>query len=103
MKGLTERSIARRHVLRNALFPLITVGGSILPGLLAGSVIVERIFNLPGMGNLIYEASVSGDWPVLLSTTLLFGAATALGLLLADVGYYLADPRVRLGHQPGEA
>lgn len=99
MKGLSRRAVGRRHVLRNAIFPLITVLGSVVPGMLAGSILVEQIFNIPGLGLLLYRAATTGDWPVLLAVVLLTGALTAVGLLLADLCYALADPRVRLGGQ----
>ena len=95
LKGLSTRRILWGHVLRNASFPVITLLGSLLPALLAGSVLIERIFNLPGMGQLLYRAALSADWPVLIALVLLNGVLTAVGLLLADVGYRLADPRVR--------
>jgi peptide/nickel transport system permease protein len=83
-------------VLRNASFPIITLLASILPALLAGSVLIERIFNLPGMGQLLYDAALTRDWPVVIIVVLLNGLLTAAGLLLADLAYAFADPRVRL-------
>lgn len=96
MKGLGMSRILWHHVLRNAAFPIITLLGGILPALLAGSVLIERIFNLPGMGQLLYDAAVGQDWPVVIALVLLNGLLTAAGLLLADLAYALADPRVRL-------
>lgn len=96
LKGLAHDRILWSHVLRNAAFPLITLAGSLLPALLAGSVLIERIFNLPGMGQLLYNAALADDWPVIITLVLLNGVLTAIGLLLADLGYRLADPRVRL-------
>lgn len=96
LKGLSRSAILWRHVLRNASFPIITLLASILPALLAGSVLIERIFNLPGMGQLLYDAALNRDWPVVIIIVLLNGILTAAGLLLADLAYALADPRVRL-------
>lgn len=96
LKGLSRSTILWRHVLRNAAFPIITLLGGIFPALLAGSVLIERIFNLPGMGQLLYNAALDRDWPVVITLVLLNGMLTALGLLLADLGYRLADPRVQL-------
>ena len=98
LTGLSPRRVLWGHVLRNASFPLVTILGGLLPALLAGSVLIERIFNLPGMGQLLYEAALGRDWPVLLTVVLLTGVLTTLGLLLADLAYALLDPRVRLGN-----
>ncbi len=98
LKGLTVHQLLWGHVLRNALFPIITLLGGLLPSLLAGSVLIEMIFNLPGMGWLLLEAVVAKDWPVVMAVLLLNGLLTILGLLLADVLYRLADPRLR--HSP---
>ena len=100
MKGLTGLQVLRKHVFRNAAFPLVTLLGGLLPGLLAGSVLVEQIFNLPGMGQLLYDSATSRDWPVVTALVLINGLLTILGLVLADVGYALLDPRVQLGKRP---
>jgi peptide/nickel transport system permease protein len=96
LKGLSRSAILWKHVLRNASFPIITLLASIFPALLAGSVLIERIFNLPGMGQLLYDAALTRDWPVVIIVVLLNGLLTATGLLLADLAYAFADPRVRL-------
>ncbi len=93
-KGLDDRTVLFRHVFRNSLIPLITVAAHILPGLLAGSVIVEHIFSLQGMGNLIIEAVNRRDRELVLAETLLAGFLGLTSYLLADVLYALADPRV---------
>ncbi|PPK85926.1 peptide/nickel transport system permease protein [Neolewinella xylanilytica] len=100
MKGLTGGQVLWRHVFRNASFPLITMLGGLLPALLAGSVLIEQIFNLPGMGDLLYRSATARDWPVVISLVLINGLLTVVGLLLADIGYALLDPRVRLGKLP---
>lgn len=97
LKGLTYARILWGHVLRNAAFPVITLLGGVLPALLAGSVLIERIFNLPGMGQLLYTAAIGQDWPVVIAIVLLNGVLTAVGLLLADLAYAFTDPRVRAG------
>ena len=97
MKGLSESQVLWRHVFRNAAFPLVTLLGGLLPALLAGSVLVEQIFNLPGMGRLLYTSALARDWPVVTALVLLNGLVTVIGLWLADVGYVLLDPRLRLG------
>lgn len=96
LKGLSRSTILWRHVLRNASFPIITLLGGIFPALLAGSVLIERIFNLPGMGQLLYTSAIERDWPVVITLVLINGILTAAGLLIADLGYRLADPRIRL-------
>lgn len=93
-KGVPERQVLWQHVFRNSLLPLITVMASLLPGLLAGSVIVESIFSIDGMGRLAVEAVQARDRELVLSITLISGLLTLLGYLLADVLYAIADPRV---------
>jgi len=93
-KGLDEQKVLFRHVFRNSLLPLITVAASILPGLLAGSVIVEKIFSIPGMGSLSIEAAMHRDGEVVLATTLVGGLIGLVSYLIADIGYAIADPRV---------
>ena len=93
-KGATEKTILFRHVLRNGILPLITVASSILPSLLGGSVIVENIFSLNGMGKMSLEAITVRDREVVLSTTLVIAVISTVSLLVADLCYVLADPRV---------
>ncbi len=93
-KGLAESAVLWKHVFRNSLLPLITVAASLLPSLLAGSVIVESIFSIEGMGKLAVEAVQTRDRELVLSITLIGGILTLLGYLLADFLYALADPRV---------
>lgn len=97
LKGLSWGTILWGHVFRNASFPIITLLGGIFPALLAGSVLIEKIFNIPGMGLLLFDSAVNRDWPIVIALVLLNGILTALGLLVADLGYALADPRVQLG------
>jgi len=94
--GLSEWSTIFRHALRNALLPLITMLGLTIPRLFAGVVIIEQIFQWPGMGRLAIEAILSRDYPVLMGLTLCTAVMVLLGNLLADVLYGVADPRIRL-------
>jgi peptide/nickel transport system permease protein len=94
-KGLDERQVNNAHVLRNALIPVVTLLGGLLPGLLSGAVILETIFNWPGMGRLFIEAASTRDYPLLLGMLLIGTFLTIIGTLLADIGYGLVDPRVR--------
>ena len=93
-KGLAENDVIWKHVFRNSLLPLITVAASLLPGLLAGSVIVESIFSIEGMGKLAIEAVQTRDRELVLSITLLSGLLTLIGYLISDILYAIADPRI---------
>ncbi len=93
-KGLDEKEVLWVHVFRNSLLPLITVSASLLPSLLAGSVIVESIFSIDGMGKLAVEAVKGRDRELVLSITLISGLLTLLSYLIADLCYAIADPRV---------
>ncbi len=94
-KGLSERVVIYRHALRNALMPVITILGLSVPGLIGGSVIFESIFAIPGLGKLFFEAVMSRDYPLVMGGLVISAVLTLLGNLLADLGYALADPRVR--------
>lgn len=93
-KGAPESLVLWRHVFRNSLLPLITVAATLLPGLLMGSVIVESIFSIDGMGKLAVEAVKDRDSELVLSITLISGLLNLAGYLIADLAYALADPRV---------
>jgi len=93
-KGVGERDIVLRHVFRNSLLPLITMFVTIFPASLAGSIVVERIFSVPGMGSLIIEAINLRDRELLLANTTMIVVVNLMALLLADILYALADPRV---------
>jgi peptide/nickel transport system permease protein len=94
-KGLAEGAVVRRHALRNALLPTLTQITELLPALVAGALVVEVVFALPGMGRLLATAAATRDYPVLVGGVLLTGAARLLSLLLADCLYFWADPRIR--------
>lgn len=94
-KGVSERAVVRRHALRNALLPIITLFGLSLPFLLTGAVLIESIFSWPGMGRLAATAIFHRDYPLVTGTTIIAAAMVALGSLLADLLYAWADPRVR--------
>ena len=96
-KGLPERTVIFKHALRNALLPVITMLGLSVPGLIGGSVIFETIFAIPGMGQLLWQAVMSRDYPVVMGELVIVAILTQVGNLLADVGYALADPRIRTG------
>jgi peptide/nickel transport system permease protein len=94
-KGLPRRLVLTRHVLRNSLLPVITLLGLSLPGIVAGAVIAESVFNFPGMGLLFWQSALSHDFPVMLGATLIIGIATVIGNLMADIAYGIMDPRIR--------
>jgi len=95
IKGLPEHVVLRRHALKNALLPVITILGLSVPGLIGGSVIVESIFSIPGMGELFYKSVMARDYPVIMGMLVISSFLTLLGNLIADIGYALADPRIR--------
>ena len=94
-KGASERRVLLRHVLRNSLIPIATLLGLSLPGIIAGALITESVFNYPGMGYLFYQAALNTDYPILLGITMVVAVATVVGSLLADIAYAVLDPRVR--------
>jgi len=94
-KGASEGRVLRRHVLRNSAASTATLLGLALPGILAGALITEAVFNYPGMGYLFYQAASRQDYPVLLGFTVVVAVATVVGSLLADLLYAVLDPRVR--------
>lgn len=96
-KGLSTWKVIFRHALRNALLPVITLLGLSVPGLIGGSVIIESIFALPGLGQLFYTAVMARDYPLIMGNLVLGAILTLLGNLLADFFYKIADPRIRQG------
>ncbi|MHB1538121.1 MAG: ABC transporter permease [Solirubrobacteraceae bacterium] len=95
-KGLSQRLVLSRHLLRNSCLPMITLVGLSIPALLAGNLLVETLFNYPGLGLLFFKALGNEDYPILLAYTVLGGVLTVLGNLIADVAVTVADPRIRL-------
>jgi peptide/nickel transport system permease protein len=96
-RGLSSFAVLCRHGFRQAAVPMLTLAGFLLPALVGGSVIVETIFAIPGLGRLFVEAAFQRDLPVLMGLTLLSGVATLAGILAADLAYAVADPRIRRG------
>jgi peptide/nickel transport system permease protein len=96
-KGLAERAVVYKHALRNSMIPVLTLLASILPVLIGGSVIVERVFDIPGMGSYAFEGLLQRDFTIVMATTLFVGIMTQLGILLSDVLYSVVDPRIRVG------
>ncbi|MBT8218451.1 MAG: ABC transporter permease [Bacteroidia bacterium] len=94
-RGFSERQIIWKHAFRNALFPMITLFALILPALLTGSVVIEVIFSIPGMGLLTYDSILQDDWPVVYGVLVVIAVLTMLGNFLADILYALFDPKLR--------
>jgi peptide/nickel transport system permease protein len=95
-KGLAENVVLHKHALRNALLPIVTILALSLPGLIGGSVIVEQIFAIPGMGRLMVQAVFARDYPVIMGNLVIVASLTLVANLLADIAYGLVDPRIRL-------
>lgn len=96
-KGAGEAIVLWRHALRNALIPLVTLLGLVIPSLISGSVIVETIFQWDGIGRLYFDSILARDYPTVLGLTVATAVVTLLASLVADVLYAIADPRIRLG------
>jgi peptide/nickel transport system permease protein len=95
LKGLPRRTVVRRHVLRNSLLPTIAVIATQTGYLIGGLVVIETLFNYPGMGRLIFTAANDKDFPLLASSVLIVGIVFLVATLLADVAYSLLNPRIR--------
>lgn len=96
-KGLRERVVILKHILRNSLIPIVTILAGILPALIGGSVIIETIFSIPGLGQLGYQAVLARDYPVVMALFAVASVLTLVGILLADLGLAVVDPRISFG------
>jgi peptide/nickel transport system permease protein len=93
-KGLKEKTVVLKHALRNSLIPIITLFGGIFPALVGGSVIIETIFSIPGLGQLAFQALVSRDYPLIMAELVIAAVMTLIGLLIVDILYAFVDPRI---------
>lgn len=93
--GFSERTVIYRYTLRNSLIPIITLLGTLLPALLGGSVIIESIFSIPGMGRLSFEAILSRDYPLIMGILSISALLTLVGLIISDILYAIVDPRIK--------
>src|SRR2546426_11454042 len=93
-KGLPERLVVYRHALRNSLIPIVTLMADLLPALIGGSIVIETLFSIPGMGALSYEAVLARDYPLIMAIFTLSAFLTLFGILVADFLYTLIDPRI---------
>src|SRR5438046_4873216 len=100
-KGLAEPIVIGKHALRNALLPVVTILGLSLPGLIGGSIIVESIFAIPGMGQLMVQAVFERDYPVIMGNLVIVSTLTLVANLVADVTYSFVDPRIRVAARRG--
>ncbi len=98
-KGLRERVVVIKHALRNALIPVVTVLGPLFAALVTGSMVVEQIFAIPGLGRYFVDSVSSRDYPVIMGTTLLFAVMLVFSNLAVDLSYTLIDPRIRLDQE----
>ncbi len=98
-KGLSERLVIYRHALRNSLIPIVTLMANLLPTLIGGSIVIETIFSIPGMGQLGWEAVLLRDYPVIMAVFTISAFLTLLGILIADILYTIVDPRIRYEQQ----
>jgi peptide/nickel transport system permease protein len=95
-KGVSERTVTLRHVLRNSLIPVVTILGGSLPGLFGGSVVIESVFSWPGIGRMAVDAAFARDYPILMGLLLMLATLVTLGSLLTDLAYGVIDPRIKL-------
>jgi len=96
-KGLAERVVMFRHVVRNSLLPVVTVLGIRVGFLLSGTIVIETVFAWPGMGRLIIQSIQSADYPVVQAGVLIIASVIVLANVVVDVSYRLIDPRVQVG------
>jgi peptide/nickel transport system permease protein len=94
-KGLPERLVLTRHLLRNSLIAVVTLVGLSIPVILTGTLIIEQVFNFPGAGLEYFNAALRDDYEVMIGITVLVGVVTVVGNLIADIGYAILDPRIR--------
>jgi ABC-type dipeptide/oligopeptide/nickel transport system permease component len=94
-KGLPARTVLARHVVRNGMIPVITIIGPAFAGLVTGTIIIERVFGVPGMGRLFIDSISTRDYPVIMGVTLFYAFFISFGNLLVDIAYGFADPRIR--------
>ncbi len=94
-KGINERKVVWKHAIRNSLLPIITIFGSVFPAMISGSIVIEIIFSLPGMGQYLYQAIVFKNFPVVSTIVMMLGLLTMVGYLIVDILYAVVDPRIR--------
>jgi peptide/nickel transport system permease protein len=98
-KGLSEKLVVYRHALRNSLLPIVTLMADLLPALIGGSVVIETIFSIPGMGQLGFQSVLDRDYPLIMAIFTLSALLTLMGILVADFLYTIVDPRIAYERQ----
>ncbi len=98
-KGLSETKVIFKHVLKNSLIPMVTILASILPGLIGGSIIIETIFSIPGLGQLGYQAVLARDYPTIMALFTVSSLLALVGILLSDILLTMVDPRIAFGRR----
>lgn len=93
-KGLKEKTVIMKHALRNSLIPIITLFGGIFPALVSGSIVIETIFSIPGIGQLAFQAIVARDYPLIMAELVISAVMVMVGLLVVDITYAFVDPRI---------
>jgi len=96
-KGLPEESVYYKHALRNALLPIVTLFGFLIPGLIGGALFMETVFAWPGIGRLAYQAVLARDYPVVMTINTITATLVLIGNFVADILYGIVDPRIRYG------
>ncbi len=99
-KGLSRRTVLFKHALRNALIPIVTIVAAILPAMIGGSVIIETIFSIPGIGKLGFDSVLSRDYPVIMAISTISAILTLIGILVSDILYVFIDPRISFEGRP---
>ena len=100
-KGLSERIVVYKHALRNSLIPIVTILAGILPAIIGGSIVIETIFTIPGLGLLEFQALTARDYPVILAVFTISAVLTLAGILVADILYSIVDPRIAFTKRSG--
>ncbi|MCH5153607.1 MAG: ABC transporter permease [Clostridiales bacterium] len=95
-KGLSEHKVVYKHVFRNTMVPIVTMTAGIIPSLFGGMLILEQVFRIDGIGNVVYEALNAGDIPLIMGYNMFIAILTVLGTLLSDIAYMLVDPRIKI-------
>lgn len=96
-KGLRNRTVTLRHIVRNGMIPVVTIMGPALAGLITGTIIIEQVFDVPGMGSRFIDSIYARDYPVIMAVTIFYAFFIAIGNLLVDIAYGMVDPRIKVG------
>ena len=95
-KGLSEHKVVYKHVFRNTMVPIVTRAAGNIPSLFGGMLILEQVFSIDGIGNVVYKALNDGDIPLIMGYDMFIAILTVLGTLLSDIAYMLVDPRIKI-------